>query len=183
MTIVDLNAERTARAAKREGGGGPVKVPFGKQTFELPAELPAEVLERLLDPDVEIAQLLIAAIGAYKNGTGDENAGAIIAQVLTDRPDLPLGFVRALMGAVEELFGPEQWAGFKAEKPSAQDMVALVKGLFSAYAVNLGEAFRSSGSSATGGTTSKRTSSASTASTPAASGLTLATPPSSASAG
>lgn len=181
--LIDLNAERSARAARREGGSKPVRVPFGEETFELPAELPAAVVETLLDPDVEIAQMIIAAIQAYKAGTGDENTTAVIAGVLTSRPDLPLGFVRAVIGAIEQLFGTDQWARFQAQQPSAHDLIALIRGLVQVYGVGLGEAFKSSGSSATGGTTSKRTSSASTASTPAASGLALATPPSSASAG
>lgn len=181
--LIDLNAERSARAAKREGKNEAVKVPFGKETYVLPAELPATVAETLLDPEVEIAQLIFAAIQAFKSGEGDENTAGAIASVLASRPDLPIGFVRAVYGAIEQLFGSEQWASFQAQQPSAQDMVALVKGLFRAYGVGLGEAFKSSGSSETGGTTSKRTSSVSTASTPAASGLSLATPPSSASAG
>jgi hypothetical protein len=181
--LIDLNAERSARAAKREGAGENVRIPFGDAEYLLPAELPATVVDHLLDPEVEIAQLIIAALRAFKDGTASDNAATVIAQVLTERPDLPLGFVRAVLGAVEQLFGAEQWTAFQAQNPSAQDLLALIKGLIRVYGTGLGEAFGSSASSTSAGTTSKPTSNVSTTLTPEASGDDPETPTSLASVG
>jgi len=181
--LIDLNAERAARAAKREGAGEHVTVPFGDAEYVLPVELPATVVDHLLDPEVEIAQLIIAALRAFRDGTAGDSAAAVIAEILTERPELPLGFVRAVLGAVEQLFGTEQWAAFQAQDPSAQDLLALIKGLIRVYGTGLGEAFGSSASSTSGGTTSKPTSSGSTTSTSEASGDDPETPTSLASVG
>jgi hypothetical protein len=180
--VIDLNALKAKRlAAAREGRGDGVPVVFGAGSWTLPAEVPAEVLQRLLDPDVEIAQLLVVALRAYRAGT-DKAADTIIT-VLTDQPDLPHGFTRAVLDAIESLFGPEQWAAFQAEKPSLQDLWALVSGLFREYGVGLGEALRSAAPSPTAGTTSNPTSVDSTTdSTPAESGPPAAIPATSASA-
>lgn len=180
--LIDLNAERSARAAKREGRGDLIEVPFGDDTFHLPAELPATVIDTLLDPEVEIAQLVIFTIRNIRSGGASEEALAVVANILTERPDLPLGFVRAVKAAVQDLFGEDQWERFQAQKPSAQDMFALVKGLTSAYGAGLGEAFSSSAPSTPGGTTSSAISSVSTASTPEASGNDQDNPASLASA-
>lgn len=168
--LIDLNAERSARAAKREGRGDIIEVPFGEDTYVLPAELPATVVDMLLDPQVEIAQLFIMTLRNIKSGPANDNAIALIADVLTDAPSLPLGFVRAVRAATQELFGEEQWERFQAQKPSVEDFGALVWGLIKAYGAGLGEAFSSSAPATPGGTTSSVTSSASTDSTPEASG-------------
>jgi hypothetical protein len=181
--LIDLNAERSARAAKREGRGDAVQVPFGDQTFLLPAELPARVVDHLLDPEVEIAQLLIMALRSVKEGSSNDNTIALITEVLAERPDLPLGFVRAVLTAVEQLFGDEQWAAFQKLEPSAQDLLALVRGLIKVYGTGLGEVFSSSESSENAGTTLSATSSGSTDSTSAASGGSPESPASLASVG
>lgn len=181
--LIDLNAERSARAAKREGRGDVIEVPFGDDTFHLPAELPATVIDTLLDPEVEIAQLVIFAIRNIRGGgAGQDEALAVVVDILTERPDLPLGFVRAVRAAVQDLFGEDQWGRFQAQNPSAQDMFALIRGLTSAYGAGLGEAFSSSAPSTPGGTTSSATSSVSTASTPEVSGNDQDSPASLASA-
>jgi hypothetical protein len=179
--VIDLNEARAKRlAAAREGRGEGVPVAFGAGKWMLPAEVPADVLQRLLDPDVEVAQLLVVALRAYRAGT--DRAADTIIEVLTDQPNLPHGFVRAVLDAIESLFGPEQWAAFRAEKPSLQDLWALVSGLFREYGVGLGEALRSRAPSPNGGTTSSPTSLVSIPdSTPATSGPDEATPDTSAS--
>lgn len=166
--LIDLNAERSARAARREGAGQAVTVQYKDDTFELPVELPASIIDRLLDPEVEIAQVLIVALRAFK--AGSERSGELIMATLADQPDLPAGFMRAVLGAMEALFGADQWATFQAHDPSLQDFVALVRGLFASYGVGLGEALSSSASAGSAGTTSKPISGASTPSTPATSG-------------
>lgn len=182
MNVIDLNAERTARAARREGAGGPIRVPLGNETFELPEELPTSIIDRLLDPEVEIAQLLLIAARSLKENRDDKSL-EIIVDTLSVHPDLPLGFARAVLGAIEDLFGPEQWQRFRAAKPSVPDMFALVRGLIKAYGVALGEALTSSAVSGSGGATSKPTSGVSTDSTPAESGPDQAPPASLASGG
>lgn len=161
--LIDLDSERQARAARREGAGQHVEIAIAGESFRLPAELPVTVLERLLDPDVEISQMLILALRAYQQGS--EQAGEIIIRTLSDQPDLPLGFLRAVMSAVELLFGTDEWARFQAADPSAQDVIALIKGLFTSYGVGLGEAFSSPASSEIAGSTPSPTSSGSTGST------------------
>jgi hypothetical protein len=180
--LIDLNAERSARAARREGGGQNITVPFGTERFTLPAELPLVVIDRLLDPDVEIAQLAIIAVRAFTNSRDDE-AGTLIVATLTEHPDLPAGFMRAVLSCVEQLFGADQWTRFQALQPSAQDMVALLKGLFRSYGSGLGEAFSSPAPAASDGTTSKPTSNVTTTLTPEPSGPTPPAPDTLASVG
>lgn len=178
--LIDLDAERQARAAKREGAGEAVDIALCGEQFKLPAELPLAVLERLLDPDVEISQMLILALRAFQQGS--EQSGDVIIRTLTAQPDLPLGFVRAVVSALDLLFGPDQWARYQAVNPSAQDTIALVRGLLAGYGVGLGEAFSSPELSESAGSTPKPTSAASTDLTSAAPTATRALPASLASA-
>jgi hypothetical protein len=179
---IDLNAARKARAARREGGSGPIPVHLGKDTYNLPREVPAELLDRLLDPEVEIARLLILAVRQFQNSRS-EDMGEVIVDILSAAPDLPFGIVRAIKDAVRFLFGDEQWAAFEAQKPSLEDEWELLQGLVKTYGVSLGEAFASSKPSDPAGATSKPISNVSTTSMPEASGPTPAPPDSSDSGG
>jgi hypothetical protein len=185
MVDIDINSSRAARAAKREGGGAPITVSLGPHTFELPAELPFTIVERVLDPDVEIAQLIVILASTIKQNIGAGNAEKAgkdidaVVDVLVSNSGLPYGFLRAVEGALQELFGDEQWAQVKEAKPSIEDMADLIGGLIKTYGVRLGESFASLTPAAPGGATSQLTSSASTTSTPEGSGPTPELPASS----
>lgn len=177
--MIDFNAKRAARAAKREGGNQPEPLCIGDDTFYVPCELPMTVVDRVLDPDMEIAQLLIVmlktaqaniAAGKAEKAGGDLE---IVLDVLASDAALPLRAVQAIKGAVADLFGEEQWARWLALNPSLEDNVELVIELVKLYGSRLGELFKSSAPAASGGATSSVTSSGSTGSTPEASGLAL----------
>lgn len=178
--MIDLDRDRLARAARREGGGQAIDVQLGGQRFQLPAELPAAVLDIVLDGDLDLAALVRSAAGVWVDGGADparqEEAGALVIEALMGQPTLPVDVARTIRAAVAALFGEAQWARFVALGPSLADVAALIKGLVSEYGVSLGEAFKSPKPSAAGGATSRPTSNGSTTSTPAAFGPALATP-------
>jgi len=179
--LIDLNAKRNLRAARREMAG-PLLVTIGDNTYELPRELPIDLVDRLLDPEIEIAQLLMTTFEAFRANRENDTAADLILDVLGDKPELPYGIGRAVYGTVERLFGPEQWASFHAQA-SLDDLFALLQGLVKSYGAALGEAWRSPGSAATAGANSSATSNASIASTPDVSGFPRLMPDTSASAG
>lgn len=178
---INLNEQRRQRAARREASG-PLLVHVGEDVFELPRELPIGIVDRLLDPEIEIAQLLSTAFQAFRSNTESDDAADLVLQVLGDKPQLPYGVGRAIYGTVEELFGPDQWGRFQAQA-TLDDLFALLQGLVRAYGAALGEAWRSPASPATAGANSNATSNVSTASTPEISGSTTPTPATSVSAG
>lgn len=158
--MLDLDSARRQRAAAREGSGQPVTVTFADTTYTLPVEVPAAVVQTLLDPDVEFAQLLMVLMKAWRGGS--DQAGKSVVNALTERPSLPFGCIKAIQAALEQLFGADEWARFTAAGPSLNDMVTLITGLVSEYGVGLGEALTSPSSSETAGTTSNPTSDATT---------------------
>lgn len=179
MTAIDLNAARAARAAKREAGGKPVTVVDGDRVYELPAELPGDVLTPLLDGDLDLAWLLRSAFDAYRTATDtqqQQKLGDLLVAELVANPNLPVDVLKAIRAALQRLFGDEQWGQFWADHPSLPDLVELIKGLVREYGVGLGEASSSSTPSSPGGATSKPTSSGSTVSTPVVAGVTPITP-------
>lgn len=179
---LDLDAKRAerarTRAARREGadpGGVPVK--FDGKDYLLPAELPASVLDPLIEGDLDLVGLIKVAYDASRDQKREKDSRdrmeSMVWETLASHPDLPVSVVRAIRDSLALLFGPEQWAQFQSSNPSLADMSALIVGLVSEYGVGLGEALRSANSSATGGTTSSPTSSGTAAgSTPEGSGPT-----------
>lgn len=178
--MINLDSARHARAVKREGGRQDVIVRYGDRDFRLPPELPASVLDLLLDGDLDLAALLRAAIGVWTDAgaeTADrEQAGSLVIEALMSQPGLPVEVLRAVRAAMATLFGPDQWADFNALEPSLPDLTALLSGLWAEYGVSLGEAWQSSAPSESGGTTPRPTYNGTTASTPGVLGPGPATP-------
>lgn len=178
--LIDLDA------AKRETqypDGIPVRL--GGVEFTLPAELPAEILDPIVDLD--LPKLLKDVMESLPEDTEDADEGRtmgeVVLDVLTNNPSLPRDIYDAIKGAFAALFGPEQYPEFEKQRPSINDYARLAQALMPLYGVGLGEALGSPDSSESGGETSKQTSPATTESTPAASGKTPKRKGSSASAG
>jgi hypothetical protein len=182
--FADLDLD--AAAARRESAfpeGIPVK--FGGNTFILPAELPAEALDPLLDLDIDMASIIASAARIQATATEEQQRQAgtqVMIDALLANPNLPVDAIRALRSALAVLFGEEQWIKFNESRPSVPDIVRLVRGLWRAYGTSLGEAFGWGGPSESDGETSKQTSNGSTGSTRARSGGSRARKGSSASA-
>lgn len=177
---LDLDAKRAerarSRAAKREGANpNGVDVTFDGKPYLLPAELPATVLDPLIDGDLDLVGLIKVAYDASRDAQRSQESRddmeSMVWSALAQHPDLPVSVVRAIRDSLALLFGADQWASFQASSPSLADIGALIVGLVREYGVGLGEALRSASSSGTDGTTSSPTSSDTAAvSTPAASG-------------
>lgn len=178
--VIDLDASRTARSAKREGSKTGVVVRMYDNQFDLPVELPASVVDLLLDGDLDIAGLIRSVVGVWTDNNAAperrEQAEALFMEALLTHPSLPVDVLRTVRSAIATLFGEEQWARFNALNPSVPDLAALIRGLWGEYGVSLGEAWSSPAPSATGGATRNPTSNGSTGSTSAAHGLALANP-------
>ncbi len=172
---IDLNAGR--REAQYPDG---IDVTLGSETFLLPAELPADLLDPLLSDDLDLAGLIKKGyekrLAAEASGAdGDESLGSMVVDMLLDRPDLPKRLVESIKDVFRVLFdhAPEyegQFARFVTQRPSINDYVRLAQALMPLYGVGLGEASASPASSESGGATLSATSSDSTDSTPEASG-------------
>lgn len=177
--MINLDARRTQRAAKREAQyADGIPVTHAGRTYKLPAELPVAVLDPLLDGDVDLAGLVTVAVNAMRSTGGDqqEQIAALVAEALMTHPDLPGNVLRGVRQVLANLFGPNQWAAFMGSNPapSLPDLAALIGGLVNAYGVGLGEAFGSADSSPSGGKTSSPTFNGSAVSTPVVSGEPLA---------
>jgi len=162
--IIDLDASRRESA---HPDGIPVRL--GGDDFLLPAELPVDVFDPFLDPNFDLTGIIRDAMDQAKMSEG-ASLESIIIDVLFERPTIPVQLVNAIFAAFAILFGDEQYARFKAHRPSLPDYGRLARGLFRAYGASLGEAFASPAPSALGGATQKPTSPASTSSTPDSSG-------------
>lgn len=135
-----------------------IPVTFRGQQFTLPAELPLDVFDPLLDERVDLVGLLRIAFGEG----GNEAVGDAIITALFNRPNLPLVLRDAIYDSLRLLFGQEQFDAFQAHRPGLSTYGRLISGLFQKYGVSLGEAFASPASSETGGATSSPTSPATT---------------------
>jgi hypothetical protein len=165
LNLDQKRAERArSRAARREGENPTgVSVLFDGKDYLLPVELPAAVLDPLVDGDLDLAGLIKVAYDASRDQSrpaeSRDEMQSLIWETLAAKPDLPVSVIRAIRDSLALLFGADQWASFQASEPSLADMGALVVGLVSEYGVGLGEALRSGNSSKTDGTTSNPTSS------------------------
>jgi hypothetical protein len=150
--VIDLDAARR-ESAFPDG----IDVPFRGETYNLPGELPADVFDPFLTPEFDLSGLLVTL---FKDDDAEKKKelGDRVVELLLERPMLPAENITAIYAALELLFGPDQWATFKAARPSIPDIARLVSGLFRLYGVSLGEAFASVGSVTNAGPTSKQTS-------------------------
>jgi hypothetical protein len=151
--VLDLDAARR-ESAHPEG----IVVRLGGEDFTLPAELPADVFDPFLTPEFDLSGLIIAVFKDKNDDGSESDLAERLVSLLFDRPSLPTEVIDAVYRALELLFGDEQWATFKAQRPSFKDLGRLVGGLFRLYGTSLGEAFASVSSVTTAGPTSKQTS-------------------------
>lgn len=187
-----------ARAARREGKGQEIRVRLDADADPcvLPVEMPVDALAPIKDIQLE------RDLGLLFQARDQETGERVLRDLLTVRPALAGELLDAGRDCLERLFctcdekpweraeerddtgavvAQEhdeacQWPRWLSWRPSPQDYVELIRGLWTAYGANLGEALAPSGSSGTGGATSKRTSSGTTrGSTRGASGKTPAT--------
>jgi hypothetical protein len=156
---IDLDFLAGRREAT-EPDGIPVK--FRGQTFLLPAELPVDVLDPLLDDEHGVFDMFRDVLQARSVAGGLVDALIAPGNLLRVR-----GAVEAVF---ERLFGVDEYAQFKNLRPSFADYMRIVEGLRRLYGVSLGEAYESLTSSAAGGATPNPTSADSTGSTPEPSG-------------
>jgi len=158
MKTLDLDAE-LREIAMPDG----IRIPFRGEVFILPAELPLDVINPLLDEDLDLAGIIKQVFASRGDGVD------AVFDVLLARPDLPKSALKAFHGVWEALFGAEQYEAFLAKKPGHKTYATLFRLLVKEYAVNLGEASASLASSKSDAEPSKPTSSGTTSSTPAAS--------------
>lgn len=161
MQTLDLDAAR-----REEEAPDGIIVTFKGEEFVVPAELPLDVFDPFFTDEFDIGGLLRAVLDSDDDRSGVE----VAIELLIDRPKLPVQTWRVIQESLAALFGEEGWATFRSLRPSVQDTVRLVKGLFRMYGTTLGEAFASAESSVNGGPTPKQTSPSTTESTPDVSG-------------
>lgn len=185
--VIDLGA---ARAARREGRTTEIRITLeeGADPLVLPPELPVDALAPLkaieLHSDLGLltrmqdtadAQAILKDLVTVRPALAGEllDAGKECLERLfcshlepvasSDDPAVKVGGCD-----LEPDSGPPthdddcQYLRFLSWRPSPQDYVELFKGLWAQYGASLGEAFAPSGSSGTGGATSRPTSPGST---------------------
>jgi hypothetical protein len=170
VPFIDLDA--AAREVQFPDG---IPLRKGGKDFLLPAELPADVFDPFLSEELDLVGLFQQVLSDRAEDS-EESIGGDIIDMLIARPALPRQFIAALYEGFEVLFGTEQYAEFKATRPSVADYLRLVKGLMPLYGTSLGEAFASPASSASAGATPKPISPSTTGSTPATASATPKTP-------
>jgi hypothetical protein len=171
--MIDLDAERATRAARREGenpNGIPVR--FAGEDYLLPAEVPASVIDPLFDGQIDITELVRVLVSTSSEQGGFDTALVALAR----RPDLPASVLVAVRATLQGLFGLAQWDRFWAAGPSFPDLIALIRNLAQSYGVSLGESSGSGGPSPSDGPTSSTISSSTTDSTPDGSGALVTIP-------
>jgi len=145
--------------------------------YDLPGELPLDVLAPLLADNLNLSAVLADVMRQVNAaGTSTVTVTDLIVDTLLDHPALPLNLVKALGEVLERLLGSEAYAAFWALRPTAVLIGALARQLATHYGVTLLDFFGSDGSSESDGEQSKPTSPGSTDSTPAASGGAPVTP-------
>lgn len=177
LHVLDLDSERRTRAAAREGAGEPLPVRLGGEVVAtLPPELPLAVLEPLQEISDDLTLLIRQAMQMARtdstNAADAWQAAELVIDVFVSSPELPAKILGIIRRCAANLLTEEGLAALLAQRPSANDIAALAKGVFRYYGISLGEASASSDSSTDGGGTSNTTSSGSSGSTPAVSGPT-----------
>lgn len=179
--VLDLDAEREQRAAKREGKAQTMPIRLGgKVVATLPAELPVEVLEPLRNLDGDLTLIIRQAMQAQKanDETTVQDVTDLVIDVLANNPALPVQALSTVRKVTANLLTEDGLAAFMEQRPSPQDIAALAKGVFRFYGLSLGEASPSSDSSTDDGGTSSGTSSTTSGSMPEDSGTTPESEPS-----
>lgn len=159
-----MNAARRERSAPES-----LPVAFGDSTFHLPAELPVDVFDPFLAEEFNLSGLIQEGLELSRVTGPDgkkKEVSAIVVDLLFMRPSLPLELIRAVYKSFEILFGEEQYAAFKEQRPTALDYAFLFQALYTAYGVSLGEAYASLAPSTSDGETPKQTSESTEESTP-----------------
>lgn len=175
LEVLDLDAERSARAAEREGKAKALPIRFGGENIAvLPVEMPVDVLSPLRSLDGDLTLILRQAMQASRGGANEKfEATELVIDVLASNPALPVTALDTLTKVAKGLLTEEGFERLMAQRPSAQDFAALVKGVFRFYGLSLGEASPSSDSPPDdSGETSPGTSSTTSDSTPEGSGTT-----------
>lgn len=151
-------------AASAEGAGAAPPLRFKGDDYELPAGLPADVLQPLLP----LLDPLWTALGPMLDDKGGDPIEGVVALLANN---LPAELVAALDESGRRLFDglepvdadDSQWAKFKRGRPTITHYIGLVRGLAKRYGVSLGELLASAPSSPAAGETSNGTSPATTA--------------------
>lgn len=178
--MIDLDARRAEIAATPRD---PLRI--GGEAFDLPVELPGDVLAPFLAPNLGLVELLADAIANSDDEEGDD-IGEMVFDALAKNPTLPTGLVEAAKQALKALIGEDRYPAFIAARPTVPEYLLIARELFAEYGMSLGDFFVSPSSSADEETNSKQTSPEPTAApteTSVASGDAPVTPDSSASAG
>lgn len=176
LDILDLDADRASRAAQREGKGASLPIRFGGEKIaDLPVELPLDVLLPLREIDEDLALMFRTVMQMASQQTGEASrmdATNLVVDLLVSNPNLPTVMLDTAAQIGRNLLTVEGYDKFIAQRPSREDIGALIKGVFRYYGVSLGEASAPSDSSDSGGATSNTTSSSTSDSTPEVSGPT-----------
>lgn len=154
---LDLDAARR-EAANPDG----IIVRIDGNDLTLPSELPVDIFDPLLDPELDLAGLIKHVL----EGDDSDDFTKILLDLLESRPSLFADALDTIKSMLTLLFGAEQYALFLASRPSVNDYLRLVQGLVKLYGVGLGEAFASLESSTNGGATPNPISGSTRASTP-----------------
>jgi hypothetical protein len=165
---LNLNTARAQRAKARAALRGatqatlPIILGDGDKVIaELGPELPLETLAPLLEVEVDIPTLVVQLLEAASKMSGDGDGGdtaraeaatEAIVGVLVTNPRLPIALVEAAQEIGRGLLTDEGYEAFIAERPSYQDVAALISGLLDWYGISLGEFLGSSPSVTDGGT-------------------------------
>lgn len=164
---LNLNAQRLQRAkmhaARRGAQSTTLPIIFGaedKVIAELGPECPLEVFAPLIDmlDQLDLRSLVVQIMDALQGEDQQQAALDAIVGVLVTSPRLPIELIEAVKGIGRALLGEDGYAAFVAERPSKEDVGALVSGLQDWYGISLGELLGSSTSSQDAGETSKPTS-------------------------
>lgn len=181
IDVIDLDAERNARAAAREGRGEALPIRFGGAVVAtLPVELPIDVFAPVRTLDESLTMVLRSAMQAFKAETQERRVDQteMVIDLLAANPDMPVAVLDAIKQIAVNLLAQSGYDALMAARPTGQDIAALLKGVFRFYGVSLGEALPPSGSSTNDGETSNTTSGSTSDSTSEESGP-AATPPTS----
>lgn len=177
-----------ARAARAGATGEDFPLRFRRrQICMLPAELPLDALEPLLNVQVDLPLILRTALDAVKAGEDGTKAFLAVLDMVVDlvvmNKDLPAELLAAVKAVGRRVMGDDGYEAFVQARPSINDVIALIKGLGGKWGVGLGESSPSSTGSPSSTTSTPTSAATSTDSTSTESGVNPAIPASSASVG
>jgi hypothetical protein len=146
-------------AARREANAQPPRIKLGGETFTLPVQLPAAVLDPLFEHKLDDLITILVDLAAEGNPADPDSADLtdLFAKV-RERPLILVNLLDAIHEVFRRLIGEEQWPRWRSKNPSIPDYIKVAKFAWSVYGVSLGEALGFGTSSSNGGGTSSRTS-------------------------